>query len=296
MVFFACDRQALQDSCRGRWLAQENAAESIGYRTLIGFQNRLATLPVSLPDAPVDKTKAAAETTLLNAARATLDALMGDERDARKGWLSKVDAWTAMAAAGPVTAHNARSAGEIASLFASFGDRDLQGRDLSYALRIATIGGSDFQERFEASVGFRKQAEDLKDGTKDGQPPVVGIPEKHPELALPVFQNAASSLDTLLADINALEQKLRLEKQYVTASTGLAVLVSGYDTLLGRSQVERANVAALIAAAESQIAAAALKSREGITTTFSRRTRLARIAPTRPRQGWIRQAIYTSLR
>ena len=253
--------------------AQETGAEVAAFRTLIGYRRELAAMRVVSFDDAVDQARAAEETAELTAARAALEARTRDALRERSGWRGRADAWMEKARTGAALAPLAQSAREIANRFESFASDELQQRDLSYALRLAKIGGRDFQERLASAVRMRRQGEDLKNGTRNGEISAehVGLLETHPEGAILVFQDASVRLDALIMDIGSLEQQLQGEKAYVTASAEMAALRKGaggrpgYDDLLRSAQEERRAMDRLIAEAEKQMDDAAIASKEGDT-------------------------------
>jgi hypothetical protein len=250
---------------------QESAGETDAFLTLIAYRQDLGRLPVAALGAPVPPAGAAAEAAALKAARAVIESRVAEARSAQQEWLARSAAWAARPPMGVNLAPVAESARAVAARFSSFVDVDLQARDLALALRIAEIGGSGFQGRYEAAAALRMDAEDLKNGTKGGGQPadLVGLPELHPELALPVFQTAMDGFTALVADIGAYSALLRREKPYVTSSATFAALFSGtarapgYDAIVARSREQLAAIAQLIAASQKQTDDAAVVSREG---------------------------------
>jgi hypothetical protein len=253
--------------------AQETAAEVGAFRTLIGFRRELAAMPAAKLDDPVDKARAAEEEAQLAAARAALEAMTGHALRERDDWRSRADAWTQKARAATALAPLAQSALGIADLFDAFASGEPRQRDLSFALRLAKIGGRDFQDRLASSVDMIKRGKDLKDGTRSGEIPAehVGLLERHPDFAVPLFLDAGARLDSLIEDIGSLELRIQGEKAYITASVGIAALQKGtggspgYDDLLRSAQEERRALDRLSADAEKQMDDAAVASREGDT-------------------------------
>ena len=251
--------------------AQETAAEVAAFRTLIGYRRELAALPELNFDDAVDKARAAEEAARLTAARAAFEGRTRDALREASDWRGRADEWTEKARTVAALAPLAQSARGIADMFEAFASGALQERDLSYALRLAKIGGRDFQGRLDSAVTMRRQGEDLKNGTTNGEVPAgqVGLLESYPERAILVFQDARVRLDALIGDIGSLEQQLQGEKEYVTASAEMATLRKGaegrpgYDDLLRSAQEERRALDRLIAEAEKQVDDAAIASKEG---------------------------------
>jgi hypothetical protein len=269
-AFSSMDAQTLASLLAAASQAQETIAEASAYRLLITYRKDLDALPVAAPDAVIVAARASAETAELAAARAAIDTRAGEALAQRQDWDSRAATREKKAAAGAAPAELAQSARAMALLFTGFADTDLQQRDLSYALRIATIGGSDFSKRLQDAIAARKKAEDLKDGTKEGQAvSAAAPPEKHPEQAIPVFQAVSASLDALISEVSTHVRKLQMDKPYVTASVGLAVLLNGsattpgYNDILKNAEAERANLDLLAAMAQRQIDDAAIASRQG---------------------------------
>lgn len=265
--------------------AQEDAAEIGGYLTLISFKKELAAMPAVSSGAVVDPSTAAAETAQLEAGRSRLAQRMADAGGQQTAWLSRGSDWEKLAGLGATVASLASSARKMAGLFAAFAANELQQKDLGYALRLAFIGGSDFQRRLDASIAQRKQAEDFMNGTKNG---VAGgtNQELHPETALPIFKTAALDLDALIADVSALETKLAAERPYVVSNAAFVSLVqgsgqrTGYDGILKDAQAERAGLDTLQATALQQIDTAAVASRQGDSAFNQAQSALGKNDPT----------------
>jgi hypothetical protein len=267
------DTRAMKDALGRALAAQEYAAESLAYRQLIGFKRDLDALPpapAALPGAVVSSAGATAETTALASARTSIEQRLGESRSQGAAWTARATSWESKA--GAIDSAPARSADarRVAAHFRTFADTDLQSRDLAYALRIAAIRGAGFPQRLDAAAALRARAEDLMDGTVNGQsPPGTSIAEKHPDQAAALLATAAGNLDSLIADILALEQDLQAEKPYVKASTGFSGLLEGttsrpgFNTTLRTAQTERAKVDTLTASSQRQMDDAALASREG---------------------------------
>jgi hypothetical protein len=251
--------------------AQETAAEAAGFRLLIGYRQDLARMPLASPNAAVDPVRAAEESAQLADARSALESRSREARDSQGAWLGRAAAWVGRESTGIDAAPLAASAREMAGLFGAFAEADLRDRDLAYALRLAKIASASFPGRLNAAVAMRRQGQDLKDGTMNGEVPPgqVGIPEKHPELAIPVFQDASGRFDALTVEISGLEEKLAKEKPYVVASAELNGMLKGttaargLDQLLATAREERLTLDKLLADAEKQREDAAVLSREG---------------------------------
>ncbi len=251
-------------------MAQEAVAEAGAYLLLIGYRRDFAALPTVSSDAPIDASKSAAEVSRLTAARGAIGARIDDSAAQAKLWNARAADWEAKATAGAASPQAAPSARGVAVLFDSFVTDDLQTRDVSYALRVAAIGGNTFPSRLAAAIQQRMKGLDLRDGTVNGEVPKVSAQvEKHPDQAVPVLDAASASLDSLIADINAQEQQLQAEKPWVTSSPGYEALFNGNSARPGDNQLlasardERANLDSDKAAALTQIDDAALASREG---------------------------------
>jgi hypothetical protein len=266
--------------------AQEKVGEAGAYRIMIGYRRDLLALPVVTPDAAIDAAKSAAEVSQLAAARTIISGRMDDSAAQQKLWLNRAEDRAAKAAVGAASPRAEQSARAVAGLFDAFASTDLRQRDISYALRIATIGGSGFPARLEGAIALRKTGLDLRDGTVNGEVPSGGsLAERHPDRAVPVFATASSNLDSLIADITAYEQKLQREKKWVTASAGYAALFNGtparpgYNDLLTSVRDERASLDTYRAAALTQIDGAALASSEGDTWFSQAQNALAKKDP-----------------
>jgi hypothetical protein len=267
------DTRAMKDALGRALAAQEYAAEAQGYRLLIGFRRDLEAMPPSpatFSGAAGSSAGTASESSLLASARTSLDQRLGETRSQDVTWSARAKSWESKAGVIDAAAALAASAQRVAALFRTFADSDLQSRDVAYALRIAAISGAGFPKRLDTAVALRARAEDLKDGTVNGQVPSgTGLVVKHPDQATTALATAAGNLDSLIADILALEQTMRAEKPYVKASPGFTGLMEGttsqpgYTTVLQTAQAERARVDTLTASAQRQIDNAALASREG---------------------------------
>jgi hypothetical protein len=244
--------------------AQEYVAEIGAYQALVRFRKLIVNLPVVDPSA----VQAADEVPVLVAARTAIGARAAEARALREEWLALASTWGKKADAGAAPPTLAGAASGVASLFESFAGTELQQMDLSYALRIAAIGGSGFPERLASAVALRKQGEAAAAGVTNGQSSPASA-EKHPENAMQGFEAAVADLDALITDVTAHMDKLRAEKPYVTASAGYAVLfkgsgtAQGYEGLLAAAQAERSGLDALVAAAQKQMDDATIASKQG---------------------------------
>jgi hypothetical protein len=251
---------AARGAALGRLLeAQEDADESRAYRLLISYRRDLDGMP-----------PASGESARLAAARKILDGRMEEALSQDAWWSDHARSWESKVAVSETAGSLAESARRVAGYFRAFAGTDLQNRDVAYALAIASNAGASFPKRLSDAVAQRVKAEDLKDGTVNGQvPPGMGIALKHPEQALQILPAAAEMLDSLVGDVTALATALSSEKSYVKASAGYGRLFSGtggnpgYDAILRTAQSERARIDTLTAAALSQVDNAAVASREG---------------------------------
>lgn len=251
--------------------AQEHAAEAQAFRKLIGYRGEIAGLPVAVSDAAVDPAKTPEETLQLTGARAKIAARAVDAGADEREWRARSAVLTSMEGTGVPLGPLAESAGAMADLFAGFIDRDVQPRDLSYALRLARIRGSSYQARLDAAVTLKKQGQDLMAGTKNGELPAgfVGILPKYPDQAVGLFQREGGILDSLTKDIGELTQALQADKPYVSTNAGILALLkgsageAGYESLLQKAHAERSDLDQLMARAQQQIDEAALASKEG---------------------------------
>lgn len=244
--------------------AQEQAAEAQAFRKLIRYRAELGALPVTSADAAIDQAKVQAETRQLTAARAKI-ATRSVEADAdEREWRARASALTSLMSTGAQLGPLARSAGAMADLFAGFIDGDLQPRDLSFALRLAQIGGITYQERLDKAVSLKKQGQDLMAGEKS-----VGIPLRYPDQAAKRFQDGGAILDSLTKDIGDLTQSLQADKPYVTNDAAMLALLKGpvggggYENLLERARTEQSTLNQLLEEALKQIDDAAIASKEG---------------------------------
>jgi hypothetical protein len=248
--------------------AQEMTAEAEAFRKLIGYRRELGSLPAASAQANADPARADAEKARLISARATLDARSQDARAEQDAWRSRSIAWAARVATGADVMPLSRSAQGIADLYGAFADTDLRQRDLAYAVRLARIAVAGFPGRLEGAVALRKQGQDIKNGTKNGEIPTAqeGLLTKLPEKARPLFENAASQLDGLIADIGGLEQDLTKEKQYVVSSAEMREVLKGsrgLEQTLASAQAERLALDNLLLDIQRQIEESLLASREG---------------------------------
>ena len=256
----AADFQAMKDALGISLAAQESAAEAQGYRLLIAYRKDLDGLPTAPtgPPAP-DATAAnlAAESAQLVSARGRIASRTTDAQAQDASWTARGKHWESMAGVVDAAAPLAESANHLAALFRSFEDTDLRSRDVAYAIRIATIAGASFPTRLKSVEDMLGQAEKLN-------PPGADAAQKHPDQALPALTAARGSLDSLIADIQAHEQKLQADNEYVKASPDFAALFEGspaqpgYNAVLQSAQAQRDRIDQDAAAAQTQTDAAAL--------------------------------------
>ena len=246
-------------------LAQEMSDEAGAYRLLISYHVQVSALPV-----PTLSSAGPQELARLQSARLTLDASSSGAADQETAWTSRATRWdTRTDVSGAATAI-AASARTVAGLFGSLIRSDLQPRDLQYALRIAQLFESTFPARLQGVRDQRARAEDLSDGTVNGAAPPSGtIAQKHPDQALPLLSSTGSTLDQLISDMAAEEQRLGAETSHVKSSPAYTALLEGGGgqpglvALLQQARSERARIDTLAASATRQVDAAALSSREG---------------------------------
>jgi len=266
------DTRALKDALGRALAAQEYAAEAQGYRLLIAYRRDLDAMPASSrpPGGDVSSAGLAAESALLASARTSLERRTSEARAQETLWTARGNSWEAKSGVTDAVAPLAESAHRMAALFRAFADSDLRSRDVAYALRIAAIGGAGFSKRLDDVVALRARAEDLKDGTVNGQvPPGTGLAVKHPDQALLVLATASGNLDSLIADVTVHEQKLQAENASVKASPEFTALFEGtpsqpgYNAILQTARAERTQTDTLAVSSQRQIDNAALASREG---------------------------------
>jgi hypothetical protein len=248
---------------------QEDVAEAGAYRNLIAYKKELAALPAADPEASVDNARAAAETAQLLAYRSRIQNRSSDADAAEKEWEGRAADWTSKARLGVPFDPLSLSAKRVAEEYQSFAASDLAAKDLQYALRLGRLGSRDFPSRLAAAQALRVQAQDLADGTTNGQPPSGGVAKREPLKALPMLEDEVARLEGLLQDATDLGQKLRAEKPYVLASVGLTRLftgtpqIPGLDPLTEAIQAERAAADRALAAAQKNLDDAAIASKDG---------------------------------
>ncbi|HYW82157.1 MAG TPA: hypothetical protein VFB30_02805, partial [Spirochaetia bacterium] len=250
---------------------QEQAAEAQAFRKLISYRTELGTLPVTTADAAVDAAKAHEETAQLSVARATLAARAVDAGADEKEWRARSSAMTSRMGTGVPLGPLAQSAGAMADRFAGLIEGDLQPRDLSYALRLAQIRGTAYQESLDKAVTLRKQGQDLLDGTQDGKKvaDVTGILKLYPDQAVQRFEDGSAIVDSLTKDLGDLTQSLEADKPYVAQNPTVLALLNGqgggtgYVGLLERAQSEQRELNQLLDKARKQTDDAAVLSKQG---------------------------------
>ncbi len=247
---------------------QEYAAEAEAFRLLISLRNDLDAMPAAGSGTVLSG--GSAEAARLLSVRAALDGRLADARAQESSWTARARRWETRADLTGAAATLASSARAMAGRFRAFADIDLQPRDLQYALRIAAIAAAGLPKRLQDSAALRARAEDLKEGTVNGQAPAAGaLSQKRPDQALTVIAAARDALDSLIADITAQQQQLEGERPWVKASPTFTALFEGstdrpgYNALLQVARSERARIDVLAAAAQKQVDNAALSSREG---------------------------------
>ena len=265
------DARAMKDALGRALTVQEYATEARAYRLLISYRKDLDALPsTAFTAVAASPGSLSAESARLVSARSSLDSRAVEARAQASTWTARGKSWETAADVTDVSASLAGSARHVAALFRAFADSDLTSRDIAYALRIAALGGAGFPGRLAAAVAFRAKAEDLKDGTVNGQiPPGTALVQKHPDQAVDALTSAGTNLDTLIADVVAHEERLQGDKSYVRATPGFTALFDGapgqpgYNAILQSAQAEKARIESLMASARKQIDNAALASREG---------------------------------
>ncbi len=262
---------ALQAQIARASTAQEQAAESQAFRKLITYRGEFAALPVASSAAPVDEAKVREEASQLSAARAKIAARAADADADQREWRARTSSLTSQMSTGVPLGSLARSAGAMADLFSGFINDDLQPRDLSFAVRLASIRGITYQERLDKTVALKKQGLDLMAGTKNGELPAgfVGIPPKYPDQAARRFEEGGAILDSLTGDIGDITRSLQADKPYVANSAAILALLkgsggrAGYEDLLERARAEQGELSQLLDKAQKQIDDAAVASKEG---------------------------------
>ncbi len=265
----AADVPSFKSTIGRAFTAQEQADEADGYRLLIGLRKDIDALPVT-SNTPAIGPGSAAEAAKLASARTLVDSRAREARVQAARWRARQAAWEQRERAGVAEAALGRSAQGMADMFARLADRDLEERDLAYALRVAAIGGAGFPARLADAVALRMSGEDQMSGTVKGQAPAgAGLANKYPDKAVPAFTTARSNLDSLTSDIEAQEQKLEAEKPFVKSSPVYTAFFEGdgsqpgFTSLLRSAEEEKRRLDELIAAGQRQIDAAAVASREG---------------------------------
>ena len=280
----------------GRALAaQEYAAEAAGYRLLISYRKDLGAMPATEggfaateggfaapkggfaaprggfpPPTGGQPASPATEAAVLVAARTALNTRAAQARIQDSEWSARSKSWESKAEIVEEVAPLAEAASHLAALFRQFADEDLRARDLAYAIRIATLSGADFPKRLDSALALRTKAEDLKDGTVNGQ--VIsgaGLAVKHPDQALQALSTAGGILDSLVTDIQAQGQQLQADADYVKSSPAVTALFDGtagkpgYNAILQTARSEKARIETVAVAAQRSVDNAAISSREG---------------------------------
>jgi hypothetical protein len=283
------ESRAMKEALGRALVAQEYAAESRGYRLLIVYRKDLDAMPAApsfSAGADASSVSLAAEAVQLASARVSLARRASEAQLQDAAWSARGKAWESKADVIDAAASLGDSAVYMSSLFRAFAAADLRSRDVAYALRIAFIGGAAFPKRLDDAVALRTRAEDLKDGTVNGQlPSGTGLAVKHPDQAIEVLKTADGNLDSLIADIVAHEQKLQSDNAYVKAAPEFTALFEGsserrgYNLVLQTAQAEKTRITTLSASALRQVDDAALASREGDNNFAQAQAALARGDP-----------------
>jgi len=257
---------------------QEYGSEAAAYRLLVAWRNELSAMPTvggtqgiaagasSAAAVPAAGTGGVSESSRLAEARTALEARWNDSRTQQSEWTDRAQAWLSLGGSSPAAAGLSASAKAMAARFQAFSEFDLQGRDLQYALRIASLASADLPRRLQDITAQHARAEQLKRGPVTA-PGMQAQPR--PDQALGVLAPLGAALDSLIADITAQEQALEGDKPWVKVSSGYAALFEGtpgrpgYNALLQEARSELAAVQKLSADSQQQMDQAAIASREG---------------------------------
>ncbi len=231
---------------------QETVAESSAYRALCGYRLELASIPSSEAAAPA----------ALPDWRTRLQERIGETETFRRDWQGREKTLLGQARVVESLSDLSRSARGVADLFEGL-IRELQMRDLGFALRLAGIQEAAFPKRLDDAVSVRAEATDKMNGTKNGKTVENEFVPKEPSKALGMFKKAGEDLTRLRADIDSYKNEWTSDKPYVNEDERLAALISAAADVQKRAAAEADLISSLSRTAQDQHLRAAEQEKLG---------------------------------
>lgn len=232
---------------------QENAEEALGLKSLIVTEKALAGLPAMPPGtAP----------TALTDLRVRSAKLSDEIQALGAAWEERVDSLRQQQDAGFPLAPLVSSASAMAARFSALSAR-VQGRDMEYALALATDQAGALQTQFAGAQTKRQKGQDSLNGTIAGRPPAQDVfVERNPGEALQFFDAARSDLDGVTAGLSGFRQQWQHERSAISASREMTAMLGSLNSLEQRVVVEKSELDRLSQIAQDQHRAALAKRKE----------------------------------
>ncbi len=241
LAFLEEEKPALRRLIGRAAVIQETVEESSAYRALCGYRLELALIPSSEAAAPA----------ALPDWRTKLQERIGETETFRRNWQGREKTLLDQARVVESLSTLSRSARGVADLFEGL-IRELQLRDLGFALRIARIQEAAFPPRLEVSAILRAQATDLMNGTRNGRTVENEFVPKEPSKALGMFKKAGDDLARLRVDIDSYRNEWTSDKPYVNKDERLAALISAAADVQKRAAAEADLISSLSRTAQDQ--------------------------------------------
>jgi hypothetical protein len=247
----------------------EIGAESRGYAALASMRAAAAGLPTAEQLAP----------DVLVAARGRAAQRLAEAAAGRKEWEGRASALEGQAHTGVAVGALSESADALAVLYGEL-VQGIEEKDISYAARLADAEYAGYPRKYEQYSTARRRAEDLANGTRDGQAVESETLPRFPGKAVEEFQKAELGLRGLAAEIGAYQLRWGAELPYVIASSPVQDLRSRANLLMKRALSDADILATLARTAEEQHNRAMELERQG-NQAFDKAVTLSRSDPER---------------